>query len=134
MNGQPDEVLDSGLIADIPKTKELFEKRAQFHWEFYSELAYLRNQIYDALKTSLREVAAPFEFLGWQRAVKYKYSLDPLSTKGSLVDPGGRFNIGAMTRRAFPCFRHCTWLATKRLLLPSFSGETDPRTPLRRKS
>jgi hypothetical protein len=40
MNG-PDEPLDFGLIADIPKSKEHFERLAQLHWEFYSELAFL---------------------------------------------------------------------------------------------
>jgi hypothetical protein len=40
MNG-PDDVLDFGLIADIPKSKDLFEQKAKFHWEYYSELAYL---------------------------------------------------------------------------------------------
>ncbi|MBI3292587.1 MAG: RES family NAD+ phosphorylase [Elusimicrobia bacterium] len=37
--------------------------------------------------------------------MKYKYSLNPLSAKGSLMDPGGRFNIGTIdpTRlTAFP--------------------------------
>lgn len=61
-------------------------------------------KFYDALKSSLREVAAPFEFSAWQRAVKYRYSLAPLSTKGSLVDPGGRFNIGAIDPSRFPLF------------------------------
>src|SRR5215472_18223254 len=97
MNGEHDEVLDSGLIADIPKFRELFEEKAQFHWQFYSELALLRSKIYNKLKSSLLERAAPFSGLvGWQRAVKYKYSLSPLSTKGSLADSGGRINIGAI--------------------------------------
>jgi len=75
-----DEILDYGLIADIPKFKALFEQRAQFHWEFYSELTLLRSRIYDSLKSSLREPAESFDFTGWQRAVKYKYCLSPLST------------------------------------------------------
>lgn len=32
------------------------------------------------------------QFRSYQRVVKYKYSLDPLSPIGSLVEPGGRFN------------------------------------------
>jgi hypothetical protein len=121
MNG-PDEVLDYGLIADIPKSKELFAQRTQFHWEYYSELAYLRNQIYDALKSSLREVAAPFEFQAWQRSVKYKYSLAPLSTKGSLVDPGGRFNIGAIDPPRFPVFPALYLASDKRTALAELLG------------
>jgi hypothetical protein len=121
MNG-PDEVLDHGLIADIPKSKELFEQKAQFHWEYYSELAYLRNQIYDALKSSQRDVAAPFQFPAWQRAVKYKYSLSPLSTKGSLVDPGGRFNIGAIDTSRFPVFPALYLASDKKTALAELLG------------
>ncbi len=121
-----DEVLDYGLIADIPRSKELFEQKAQFHWEFYSELAYLRNQIYDALKSSLREVAAPFEFSSWQRAVKYKYSLAPLSTKGSLVDPGGRFNIGAIDPSRFPVFPALYLASDKKTALAELLGRDGP--------
>ncbi len=121
-----DEVLDYGLIADIPRSKELFEQKAQFHWEFYSELAYLRNQIYDALKTSPREVAAPFEFSAWQRAVKYKYSLAPLSTKGSLVDPGGRFNIGAIDPSRFPLFPALYLASDKKTALAELLGRDGP--------
>ena len=107
-----DEVLDSGKIADISRVKELYRAKAQFHSEYYSELEYLRSQIYDELKSSLLERAQPFEFLNWQRAVKYKYSLAPLSAKGSLVDPGGRFNIGAIDVARFP--------------MPRGSGENRP--------
>ena len=63
-----DEVLESGLVADIPKYKELFEQRAQFQWEYYSALALLRSRIYDSLKSSLSERAGPFDSTGWQRA------------------------------------------------------------------
>lgn len=99
-----EEPLDSGLVADIPKSKILYEQLRQFHWEYYSELAYHRNKIYESLKSSLRERANTFEFSRWQRVVKYKYALDPLGTNGSLVDPGGRFNIGAIDRTRYPVF------------------------------
>ena len=71
-----------------------YEQLSRFHWEYFSELAYQRSKIYDFLKASLRERAKPFELSKWQRVVKYKYALSPLGTNGSLVDPGGRFNIG----------------------------------------
>jgi hypothetical protein len=99
------EVLDSGLISDILQSKARFEHLVEFHWDYYSELAFQRNQIREQLKGSLREKAQPFEFSKWQRIVRYKYSLTPLSPKGSLVDPGGRFNIGELDRvryRVFP--------------------------------
>lgn len=121
-----DEVLDYGLIADIPKYKELFEQRAQFHWEFYSELALLRSRIYDSLKNSLRERATLFDFTGWQRAVKYKYCLSPLSTKGSLVDPGGRFNIGAIDSARFPIFPALYLASDKKTALAELLGRDGP--------
>jgi hypothetical protein len=46
----------------------------------------------------------------WQRAVKYRYGLHPLSAVGSVSDPGGRFNIGDFDRRNFPPF-HALYLA-----------------------
>ena len=36
-----------------------------------------------------------YAFKHWSRIVDYRYSLDPLSTIGSLKGDGGRFNIGA---------------------------------------
>jgi hypothetical protein len=99
------ELLEAGRISDIVRSKAYFEELVEFHWDYYSELAFQRNRIREQLRTSLRENAQPFEFSKWQRIVKYKYSLNPLSTKGSLVDPGGRFNVGEIdgTRyRVFP--------------------------------
>lgn len=101
---QHDEPLDSGFIADIPKSRALYEQLRQFHWEYYSELAYQRNRIYDSLKSSLRERAAPFELSRWQRVVKFKYALHPLGTNGSVADPGGRFNVGEIDPTRYPVF------------------------------
>jgi RES domain-containing protein len=56
------------------------------------------------LKSALRERAKPFELSKWQRVVKYKYALHPLGTNGSLVDPGGRFNIGEIDAPRYPVF------------------------------
>jgi hypothetical protein len=98
------EVLDSGRISDILRSKTLFEELVEFHWNYYCELAFQRNQIREQLKSSLREKTRPFEFAKWQRTVRYKYSLAPLSTKGSLIDPGGRFNIGELDRARYPVF------------------------------
>ncbi len=99
-----EEPLEYGQIADIPRSKARYKALAGFHWEFYSELAFQRNQIYDALKDSLHERTNPFTFSAWQRAVKYRYSLNPLSTSGSRSDPGGRFNVGEIDPSRFPVF------------------------------
>ena len=134
MNSTHDRVIDYGLVTDITKYKKLFEQRAQFHWEFYSELAILRSRIYEELKSSLRERATAFDFPKWQRAVKYKYCLSPLSTKGSLTDPGGASMSVKLIEPAFRFFRRYIWLLTKKLPLRSFLEETDPQTPFLRKS
>src|SRR5690606_7584100 len=38
------------------------------------------------------------------RVVSYQWALNPLSSKGSLIDPGGRFNIGEIDSIKFPIF------------------------------
>jgi RES domain len=96
--------LESGLVSDIVKSKKLYEDLVEFHWRYYSELAFQRRGIREELNSSLRSVAAAFQFSGWQRVVKYKYSLDPLSAKASLFDPGGRFNVGAIDPNRYPMF------------------------------
>ena len=96
--------LESGQIGDIAKSKARYERLLRFNWKYYSELAFQRAQVYEGLKASLSERAAPFQFPRWQRAVKYRYSLFPLSAKGSLRDPGGRFNIGEIDTARFAAF------------------------------
>ncbi len=96
--------LESVQISDIINSKARFNELVQFHWQYYSELAFQRNQIREKLRDSLRGKATSFEFKGWQRAIKYKYSLDPLSAKGSLTDPGGRFNVGRIDPVRYPVF------------------------------
>jgi hypothetical protein len=118
MTRQDDEPLDSGLVADIPRVRKAFEERVQFHWEYYSELALLRSRIYDKLKVALYEKANPFEFKKWQRAVKYKYTLAPLSAKGSLSDPGD-------TAR-FPTFAALYLARDKRTALAELLGRDGP--------
>ena len=44
-----------------------------------------------------------FSAQGWSRIVDYRYSLDPLSSLGSIAGIGGRFNIGsALSPGVFP--------------------------------
>jgi hypothetical protein len=97
-------LLESGRISDIVRSKIFYEDLVEFHWRYYSELAFQRKKIREQLNSSLRGAAAGFQFPGWQRVVKYKYSLDPLSAKRSLCDPGGRFNIGAIDPTRYPMF------------------------------
>jgi len=108
ISGKPPEyfLLDKFSIADIKKWTELQDAILKYHWDYYSDLAYLRSKIDDELKKALLESAEKsFEFSRWQRVVKYKYALQPLSVDGSLVDPGGRFNIGDINPAQ--CFFSC---------------------------
>jgi hypothetical protein len=101
------EPLDWGRISDIVRSKALYEELVEFHWDYYSELAFQRNRIREQLRTALREKSQPFDFPKWQRIVRYKYSLTPLSMKGSLVDPGGRFNVGKSIAHAIVFSPRC---------------------------
>lgn len=51
----------------------------------------LRSKLCDALKQA---GGIPLDLENWARAVKYQYSLQPLSCAGSLQSVGGRFNAG----------------------------------------
>lgn len=98
-------LLDSFSIKDLKRWEAQKEKILRYHWDFYSSLAYERGKIADQLRMALLESASrPYEFEGWQRQVRYKYSLSPLSPKGSLIEPGGRFNIPSINPDQFPPF------------------------------
>jgi hypothetical protein len=90
-------LLDSFSTKDLDRWEAQKEKILRYHWDLYSALAYERRKIADQLRIALLEATSkPYEFEGWQRQVRYKYSLTPLSPKGSLIEPGGRFNIPSM--------------------------------------
>jgi hypothetical protein len=66
------------------------------HRALYFELEPLRQAREASLLDALRSQTLPsYQFDNWSRIVDYRYSLDPLSTAGSLKGDGGRFNIGA---------------------------------------
>lgn len=89
--------LDSFSSNDLTKWEAQKEKILRYNWDLYSALAYERRKITDQIRLALLEASSScYEFKGWQRQVRYKYSLSPLSSQGSLVEPGGRFNIPLM--------------------------------------
>lgn len=88
-------LLEEGTIQSLIEGKRLNQENIKYQWDFYSELAYQRSQIQDQLILSIQESCVTnFEVDSWQRVTKWKYSNHPLSTVGSLVSYGGRFNIG----------------------------------------
>ncbi len=98
-------LLDKFSVADIRLWRDFQDQILKFHWDFYSTLAYQRSKIIDKIRQSLFDAAQkPFTFSKWQRALKYKYALEPFSVSGSLIDPGGRFNIGDLNPTQFRPF------------------------------
>jgi RES domain-containing protein len=97
-------LLESGSLVDMRAAKQVTTEHLKYHWDFYSELARQRNPIEDKIKNALIQTCIPYEIQHWQRAVKYKYSLHPLSVMGSLVFIGGRFNTGKGVNSEVPNF------------------------------
>jgi RES domain-containing protein len=97
--------LDKFSLEDVQRWKRGQEEFIRFYWDWYTELAFQRGKIMPKIKAALLEASTgPFEFSGYQRAVKYRWSNDPLSVAGSILDIGGRFNIGDIDRQKFPIF------------------------------
>lgn len=97
-------LLESGSITDMYLAKQVIAEHLKYHWDLYSELARQRNAIEDIIKKSLIQTCIQYEIQHWQRAVKYKYSLHPLSVVGSLAYIGGRFNTGKGVNSEVPNF------------------------------
>lgn len=101
-----DFLIDTFSINDIKKWKKTKDEFLKYQWDLYYDLAYQRSNINTELKKSLLNAAIKnFQFKNWQRAVKYKYALEPLSMEGSIADPGGRFNIGDIKPAYFHIFK-----------------------------
>lgn len=98
-------LLDQFSVGDVHKWVAFKDEHLKYQWDYHKDLAYQRAKISDKIRKSILEVAEKaFKFEKWQRAVKYKYTLEPLSIVGSLTDPGGRFNIGDINPLQFPPF------------------------------
>jgi hypothetical protein len=90
-------------------------------------LAYQRSEIAVEIRKSLLAAAIEnWEFKKWQRVVKYRWSLKPLFTVGSLTSPGGRFNIGEI-ESTFPAFPALYVAEDKATALQEVLGQ-DPET------
>jgi len=128
-------VLDRFTVGDIRKWISLQDEILRMHWDFYSHLAYKRSKVLDRLKAVLLEAAErDYRFERYQRVVMYGHSLEPLAVGGSLIDPGGRFNIGDINPRDFPFFP-ALYLAEDRETamqeaLCVSKGEEDPKSDL----
>lgn len=97
-------LLESGTIDGLKEAKKITQKLLNFHWNYYSELARQRNIIQEEIQLALTQTCIPYEVNNWQRGVKYKYGLHPLSVVGSLTHIGGRFNTGSNVNNEVPSF------------------------------
>lgn len=80
-------ILEQGSVGELIANQQRANLYRKNHWKQFSEMAFQRSGIQDRLLQALSECCTPnFSFERWQRAVKYKYSLNPLSTVGSVKD------------------------------------------------
>lgn len=102
------------------------KKRTQAFINYYSELVLQREQLKDQIFDVLREKCiSGYKFSNWQRAVKYKYSLHPLSCVGSMTFIGQRFNYGSDINGNLTAFPALYIAADKDTALQETLGQTD---------
>ena len=97
-------LLDSFSIEDIHLWRAHLHRVMRFFSKFHGLLAGQRESRIARIHKALRGASEKFEFAGWQRVVRSRHAAEPLSTRGSLLDPGGRFNIGDVNPREFKPF------------------------------
>src|SRR6185295_7987528 len=101
-------------VRDIQNAIAFKDKFLRFYWDYHQNLAYQRIKFLEGIKNALIDASeGPFHFSQWQRILRYKYSLEPLSVDGSMMDPGGRFNIGDINPDQFNPFPSI-YLASKK--------------------
>jgi len=97
-------LLDKFSQADLRKWNSLARDLDRFNLQLFYYLESLREIFSEELATSLQGCIKHLGRQSWWRLVKYRYSNDALSSRGSLIQ-GGRFNIGAdLDARKFPVF------------------------------
>jgi len=77
----------------------------EYYWLYFSEIVRQIGLTHNELTRALASRTFRFPFKNWCRIVDYRYSNQPLSARGSVLNnPGGRFNIGALDRYRFRPF------------------------------
>lgn len=98
-------VLDAFSHRDVKRWNQQYQAISAYCWDHYSYFAHQRSLISDALKTSLIGNCIPYKLFNWRRAIDFKFSHEPLSARGSVLnETGGRFNIGDTDQIKFPRF------------------------------
>lgn len=125
-------LLESGTLSDMLEAKRITEDMIKYQWDYYSELARQRDEIIGPIKESLISASKSFQFNRWQRGVKYKYSLHPLSTNGSLTNNGGRFNTGTNVNSQVPTFPALYLASDKDTALQEHLGQIPPSKEIKK--
>jgi len=87
-------LLDQFTQKDLRTWQRMSDGFDNFHIRLYYHLEGLRNAHHEALCEAIQNAGSTsIELSRWVRIVDYRYSLEPLSSAGSLVK-SGRFNIG----------------------------------------
>ncbi|MFA6231484.1 MAG: RES domain-containing protein [Rhodanobacter sp.] len=87
--------LDRFSEADIDRWSRLSKDLDELQAVLYSGVEPQRQRYHADLIEALRTVPGqPMDFTGWVRMVTWRYADSPLSALGSLMNYGGRFNIG----------------------------------------
>ena len=119
-------LLEQGTLQDMRAAKDRTAALLKYNWEYYSELALQRSQIQDELtKALIQPCISNYRFDKWQRAVKWKYGLHPLSTLGSCTYIGGRFNTGSDVNSEVPSFPALYLACDKDTALQETLGQMD---------
>ena len=119
-------LLEQGTLEDMRTAKEFMAALLKYHWGYYSELALQRSQIQDELTKSLiQPCLSNYRFTQWQRAVKWKYGLHPLSVVGSNTYIGQRFNTGSDVNSEVPSFPALYLACDKDTALQETLGQVD---------
>jgi hypothetical protein len=119
-------LLEVGTLESMSAAKQRTQDLLDYNWTYFSDLAKQRNQKIEEIKKALiSSCISDFKFENWQRAVKYKYSLHPLSTVGSLSFIGGRFNAGLDVNVNVPSHPALYLAADKDTALQETLGQQD---------
>lgn len=87
--------LENFSDAGLRQWRNGWERYRDLYSELYFGLERQRAQYVDEMTDALlKNAAQSVPLRGWARIVDYQYALAPLSTAGSLIAEGGRFNIG----------------------------------------
>jgi len=120
--GSSEILLEQFSIVDLKEWSRKSKDFSHFHYEFYYQLEAQRATRHKDLVSAVRRnFRTNFEFNNWSRVVDFMYVLEPLSSLGSLLWLGGRFNFGKrLDPSRFPPF-------------PAFYIGSDLETALREK-